>query len=98
MLLVEFSQTILPMFLSPALHFIVVRKVVCYLYNYEIYITCSMFVPQKMIFLYFYIASALPDRRIFSNIINKISLSNEPDPALLLERKEGLEHYLQVQG
>uniref|UniRef100_A0A1X7V9E2 PX domain-containing protein n=1 Tax=Amphimedon queenslandica TaxID=400682 RepID=A0A1X7V9E2_AMPQE len=39
---------------------------------------------------------SLPDRRIFSHIINKIPFSSgEPDPTTILERKEGLESYLQ---
>ena len=40
---------------------------------------------------------SLPDRRIFSHIINKIPFSSgEPDPTTILERKEGLESYLHV--
>lgn len=40
----------------------------------------------------------LPDRKILSNIWTKISFtSDEPDPTIILERREGLEKYLQVQ-
>ena len=38
---------------------------------------------------------ALPDKKILSHIWNKVS-SGEPDMTLVLERKEGLEKYLQV--
>lgn len=38
---------------------------------------------------------SLPDRRIFSHIINKIPFSSgEPNPTTILERKEGLDSYL----
>lgn len=40
---------------------------------------------------------SLPDRKILSNIWTKLSFnSDEPDPTIILERREGLERYLQV--
>lgn len=40
----------------------------------------------------------LPDKRGFENFVSKLPFTaKDPDPTIILERKQGLERYLQVQ-
>ncbi len=45
--------------------------------------------------MYYFAGINLPDKKIMSNLWSKVSFS-DVDPALMLERQEGLDKYIQV--